>query len=107
MSTSEFVVALCTAPAGDQAAELARTLVGERLVACVNLVPGVRSIYAWKGELADEAEVLMVLKTRRDRVAALRERLPALHPYEVPELLVLEVADGLPAYLSWIDSCVR
>ncbi len=91
----------------DKAAELARTLVGERLAACVNLVPGVRSIYTWKGELCDDAEVLCVIKTRRDRVDALRARLPALHPYDVPELIVLEIVAGHTPYLEWIDASVR
>jgi periplasmic divalent cation tolerance protein len=104
--TSDHVVALSTAPSMEQAAELARTLVAERLVACVNLVPGVRSIYTWKGELCDEAEVLCVMKTRHDRVDALRARLPALHPYDVPELVVLDVAAGHAPYLAWIDASV-
>jgi periplasmic divalent cation tolerance protein len=103
---SDHVIALSTAPSADQAAALARTLVGERLAACVNIVPGVRSIYAWKGELCDDAEVLCVIKTRREQVAALRARLPALHPYEVPELVVLEIVDGHAPYLAWIDGCV-
>jgi len=105
--TSEHVVALSTAPSMEKAEELARVLVGERLAACVNLLPGVRSIYTWKGELCDEAEVLCVIKTRRDRVDALRSRLPALHPYEVPELIVLEIASGHTPYLEWIDASVR
>jgi periplasmic divalent cation tolerance protein len=104
--TSDHVVALSTLPSMEKAAELARTLVAERLVACVNLVPGVRSIYAWKGELCDEAEVLCVMKTRRDRVDALRTRLPALHPYEVPELVVLPVGAGHAPYLAWLDASV-
>jgi periplasmic divalent cation tolerance protein len=107
MIASEFVVAVSTAPSAEKAAELAHALVGEKLVACVNLVPGVRSIYAWKDGIEDEAEVLMVMKTRRDRVDAVKARLPELHPYETPELIVVELADGLPAYLAWIDACVR
>jgi len=102
--TSDHVVALSTLPSMEKAAEVARTLVAERLVACVNLVPGVRSIYSWKGELCDDAEVLCVMKTRSDRVDALRARLPALHPYEVPELVVLGVSAGLAPYLAWIDA---
>lgn len=104
--TSDHVVALSTLPSMEKAAEVARTLVAERLVACVNLVPGVRSIYSWKGELCDDAEVLCVMKTRRDRVDALRARLPALHPYDVPELVVLAVSAGHAPYLAWIDASV-
>jgi periplasmic divalent cation tolerance protein len=98
------VVAFTTAPSADKAADLARALVGEGLAACVNIVPGVRSIYRWKGELCDDAEVLCVVKTRRDHVERLRERLLALHPYEVPELVVVDIVAGNPAYLSWIDA---
>ena len=102
-----IVVALTTAPTADKAAEIARALVAEGLAACVNLVPGVRSIYAWKGEICDEPEVLCVMKTRSDRVEALRTRLVALHPYEVPELVVLDVRGGHQPYLQWVASSVR
>jgi periplasmic divalent cation tolerance protein len=97
------VVALSTAPSSEKAAELARILVGEGLAACVNVVPGVRSIYRWQGEIHDDAEVLCVIKTRRDRLEALRARLVALHPYEVPELVALDVTGGHAPYLAWLD----
>ena len=98
------VVVLVTAPTSDSAAEIARALVEEGLAACGNVVPAVRSIYRWAGEVQDEAEALLVLKTERRLVPALKERLPALHPYQVPELLVLGVEDGLAAYLEWIGA---
>lgn len=104
---SEHVVALSTAPSVDKAAELARTLVEERLAACVNIVPGVRSIYAWQGAVQDEPEALCVIKTRRDKLDALRARLVALHPYEVPELIVLDIVAGHAPYLAWLDAAVR
>ncbi len=103
----KIAVALTTAPTVEKAAEIARILVGEGLAACVNVVPAVRSIYAWKGEIVDEAEALCVVKTRADRVEALRARLVALHPYEVPELVVLDVAGGHEPYLSWVEASVR
>jgi periplasmic divalent cation tolerance protein len=102
----EHVVALSTAPSVAKAAEIARALVEERLAACVNIVPGVRSIYRWKGAISDDTEALCVIKTRRDRVEALRARLVALHPYEVPELVVVEAIGGHEAYLRWIDESV-
>ena len=102
MSDSDAVVAMTTLPSADKAAELARRLVEEGLVACVNLIGGVRSIYRWKGEVSDDAEVLCVLKTRRGRIAAVKARLLALHPYEVPELVVLDVIDGHAPYLQWV-----
>ena len=77
-------------------------LVGERLCACANLVPGVRSIYAWKGELCDDVETLAVIKTTSERLDALVERLRGLHPYETPEIVALPVEGGHAAYLDWV-----
>lgn len=101
------VVVLVTAPTAESAAEIARALVEEGLAACGNVVPAIRSIYRWAGEVEDEAEALLVLKTERRLVPALKERLPALHPYQVPELLVLAVEDGLAPYLAWVAGSVR
>ena len=95
-------IAFATAPDADVAARIARALVEERLVACANLVANVRSIYRWQGRVEDAGEVMLVLKTRADRVGALAERLRALHPYDVPELLVLPVEGGLAPYLDWV-----
>jgi periplasmic divalent cation tolerance protein len=95
-------VALSTAPDAEAAERIARALVQERLAACVNLVGGVRSIYRWQGAVEDAAEVLLVIKTCAERVATLTDRLRALHPYELPELVVLPAAGGLPAYLDWV-----
>jgi len=96
------VVVLSTFPSSEKAAELARQLVDERLCACVNLVPAVRSIYRWQGQVHDDAEVLAIVKTTTERVDALRERLIALHPYELPEAIVLPVAGGHAPYLAWV-----
>jgi periplasmic divalent cation tolerance protein len=105
--TSGVVVALTTFSTAEQAAPVARALVEEGLAACVNLVPGVLSIYAWKGALCEDAEVLCVVKTRADRVEALRARLVALHPYELPELVVLDVSAGHVPYLAWVLEQVK
>jgi periplasmic divalent cation tolerance protein len=96
------LVVLVTAPTAERAAEMARTLVEERLAACGNVVPGIRSIYRWEGEVQDDEEVLLVLKTTRERFEALRERVLALHPYEVPEVLALPVEAGSEKYLAWL-----
>ncbi len=95
-------VAFATAPDEAVALRIARALVEERLAACANLVPGVRSIYRFRGVVEDEREVLLVIKTCADRIEALAERLRALHPYEVPELVVLPTAGGLAPYLDWV-----
>jgi periplasmic divalent cation tolerance protein len=100
------VVVLVTAPNAESAASIARTLVEEGLAACGNVIPGVRSIYRWQGEIHDDAEAMLVLKTERRLVDALKKRLPTIHPYQVPELLVLPVEDGLPAYLAWVAESV-
>jgi periplasmic divalent cation tolerance protein len=103
---TDVVVVLSTLPAGDAAARIARTLVEERLAACVNLVPEVRSIYAWQGTVEDEREVLAIIKTTAGELAALRDRLVALHPYDVPEVLAVPVEGGHGPYLGWIRASV-
>lgn len=102
MASEEFVVVLTTVPAESDADTLATTLVKERLAACVNVLPPMRSIYTWQGvvERADERQLL--IKTRTDRVHDLEVRLRALHRYEIPEFLVIPVLDGSREYLSWI-----
>lgn len=96
------VIVLTTFSADGDAETLARTLVEERLAACVNILDGVTSVYRWKDEVQQDRERQLVIKTRSDRVDALRERVLALHPYDVPEFLVLPVAGGSDAYLSWL-----
>ena len=100
----EVRLVLITAPDADSGATLARALVDERLAACVNLVPGVRSIYRWEGGIEEDSEVLLVVKTRQERCEALAARVEALHPYDLPEVVVLPIEGGGARYLSWILS---
>lgn len=102
-------VLLCfsTCPDAASADRIATALVEERLAACVNVLPGLRSTYRWEGQVRRDDEVLLMIKTTADRLAALRARLPALHPYELPELVAVEAAGGLPAYLDWIATETR
>ena len=100
------VVALSTVGSAEDADRLARALVERRLAACVNVVPGVVSHYRWKGELQRDEERLLVIKTRAERIDALREALRELHPYELPELVAFEVSDGSEEYLKWLDEGV-
>jgi len=103
----EARLALMTAPSVEVAEQLVRTLVEERVVACGNIVPGLTSIYRWRGAVEREPEVLVILKTTKSAVPRLLERAPALHPYEVPEVLVLPVEAGHAAYLEWLtESCM-
>ncbi len=99
---TEVMVCLITAPEGEPAKMIARTLVEERLAACVNLVPGLRSIYSWRGELCDDGETLLVVKTRRELFERLDRRLAEIHPYDTPELLALPVEAGATKYLEWV-----
>ncbi len=101
-SEPEIRVVLVTAPDAGAGAELARAVVGERLAACVNVVPGVRSIYHWNGTVQEEDEVLLVMKTTNERLEALTLRVIALHPYDVPEVLALPEAGGSAAYRAWL-----
>lgn len=98
---SDARVLLCTAPP-EQAESVARALLERRLVACVNIVPGARSLYWWQGKLCDERESLLVLKTTADHVDDLIEALQDVHPYDTPELVSLPVEKGNPAYLDWL-----
>ena len=103
---TEALVVLCTAPTVEVAAALARALVEARLAACGNVVPGLRSIYRWQGRVEDQPEVLLVLKTTRERLPALRDELVRRHPYEVPEVLALPVEAGSGTYLEWLAAQV-
>lgn len=103
---NDILVLFATFPDADKAAEIARILVDEQLVACVNLVPQIRSIYRWQGAIEDSSETLALLKTTRARYDALAARLVALHPYSVPELLALPLAYGHAPYLAWVRESV-
>ena len=100
------VVALSTAPDAEVAARVARALVEGGAVACVNLVPGVRSIYRWQGAVRDDAEVLLVIKTTAEGAARAEAALRAAHPYAVPEWVVLPVEAGFVGYLDWVRANV-
>jgi periplasmic divalent cation tolerance protein len=102
----DTLVVLVTVPSVEAGAGIARALVEERLAACVNVVPGLRSIYFWEGRLRDEPEALLIVKSSRARYEALEQRVLALHPYAVPEVLALPVAGGSPAYVAWVRESV-
>ena len=99
---SDVVVVLTTVPEGEKGEAIAEALVEERLAACVNVLAPMTSIYRWRGAVERESERQMVIKTTRHRLPALQARLAALHPYELPEFLVLAVADSSSAYFDWV-----
>lgn len=96
------LLVFCTCPDEAVAGHIAHALVEERLAACVNRVPGITSTYRWKGDVCRDSECLLLIKTTVERFAALRERIVALHPYELPEVIAVDVVRGLPPYLAWI-----
>ncbi|HJU70035.1 MAG TPA: divalent-cation tolerance protein CutA [Gemmatimonadaceae bacterium] len=97
------VVVLTTVASVDEAVALIRALLDRRLIACGNILPEVRSLYRWEGKVADEREVIVLLKTKGTRVEALEMAFGELHPYKLPELVALPVSAGLHKYLEWID----
>lgn len=102
MNNDQVEVVYCTCDDQAQAIALARGLVAERLAACVNVVPGLTSVYQWQTEICEDSELLLIIKTTRDTRPALQRWLEANHPYDVPEIIALPVAGGAPAYLQWV-----
>jgi periplasmic divalent cation tolerance protein len=103
MPHTDAIVVMTTLANTDDAVKLVQTLLERRLVACGSVLPGVRSLYRWQGKVADEQEVVVLLKTRSARLETLKLAFEELHPYKVPELLALPVSAGLHKYLEWID----
>lgn len=104
---SKSYVVLSTIDTHQEAERIAQLLVEERLVACVNIVPKITSIYRWKGAMERATEHLMIMKTAEDRLSLLTHRIKELHPYEVPEVIALSIEDGDSTYLEWILSETR
>ena len=102
----DAIIVFCTMPE-DDASALAKTLVEEHLAACVNLVPGVRSIYWWQDKLCDDSETLAIIKTTSTKRQALQSRLAELHPYDCPEILAMDVLAGHEPYLQWLRDSVK
>ena len=98
----DYVIVLTTLPADGETAEFARTLVEERLAACVNILPPMDSMYRWEGAVEQESERQIIIKTARERIVARWERVRELHPYDVTEFVVIPIVDGNDAYLRWI-----
>jgi periplasmic divalent cation tolerance protein len=99
---TDFLVCFVTVDDPEKALHIARIVVEKRLAACVNIVPEIRSIYFWKDKICDEAERLLIVKTRRDLYPSLESAIREAHPYEVPEIIALKIEEGLPDYLKWL-----
>lgn len=98
---------LCTVPDRESGERIAQILVEARLAACVNLVPGLTSIYRWQGKVENESECLLVIKSTAARSQALIEQIKTLHPYDLPEIIALPITDGSPEYLKWITDSTQ
>jgi periplasmic divalent cation tolerance protein len=107
MTETPHVLILTTLPADADAGAFAEALVDARLAACVNLLPVMESVYRWEGRVQRDSERQVILKTSRERVATLWRRVRELHPYDVPEFIVLPIVDGHDAYLRWIGESTR
>ena len=100
---TDKIVVLTACDSEQEAETIARHLIDQRLAACVNIVPGARSIYRWKDQIEDAREFLLLIKSRRDLFEPLRAAIEKLHSYEVPEVVALAMVDGSPDYLAWLD----
>lgn len=100
---TDKIVVLCTCGSAEEAERISGGLVEAKLAACANIVPGLTSVYRWKGALERSSEWLLIIKSRRGLFPQLRAEIEKLHSYEVPEIIALEIADGAEAYLGWID----
>jgi periplasmic divalent cation tolerance protein len=105
--TNETQIVLCTVPDEATAQRIASALVAENLAACVNIVPGITSVYRWKGAIETAAELLLIIKTTLGVYTRLQDRIHALHPYELPEIIAVSVDQGLPDYLAWITTSLE
>lgn len=107
MTATDYVIVMTTLPADADAGTFAQALVEARLAACVNLLPVMESVYRWEGRIDQERERQLVIKTSRLNLPALWDRVRDLHPYEVPEFIVLPIIDGNDAYLRWVGESTR
>ena len=101
------IVTLCTVPDRESGERIAKALVEERLAACVNVVPGLTSVYRWEGKVEEASEALLLIKTAASKFEALKKRVQELHPYDLPEIIALSVTAGSSDYLKWITDSIK
>ena len=104
MKPADVYLVVTNPPDRESAGKLAHALIEKRLAACVNVLSPCRSVYRWQGKTEDAEEFTVLIKTTRERYAALEAAIRARHPYELPEIIAVPLAGGLPAYLEWVDS---
>ena len=103
-SSGQVLVVLVAAANQDEAARIAEEMVNAKLAACASIIPGIQSIYRWKGKVVKAEEVLLLLKTTKPRYYALEKAIKAMHAYETPEIIALPVKEGLDQYIEWVRS---
>ncbi|MFK5894558.1 MAG: divalent-cation tolerance protein CutA [Pseudomonadota bacterium] len=102
-----YKLVLCSCPNQEIATTIAENIVAQHLAACINIVPGIKSVYYWQGNVESAEESLMLIKTHQEKLSSLQNTITTMHPYEVPEIISLDISDGLPKYLDWITSSMR
>lgn len=102
----EYLLILSTCPDQETAEKLARQLISQKLIACINILPGFTSIYHWQGEIETATECLLMAKTKKQFYQPVEDAIRKHHPYELPEIIAVSIDQGLPEYLQWINSCV-
>jgi len=105
--STQFQLVLCTCPDEETAITIAENIVAQRLAACVNVLPTVYSVYHWQDNVESAQENMIVIKTIRDKYDSLEKVITSLHPYEVPEIIAIDINSGLPEYLKWLKSSIN
>lgn len=106
MADTQAQLLLCNCPNNETASKIAHLLVEQKLAACVNCLPGVRSVYQWNNTIEEASEVMLLIKTTTARYKKVEQTIVTAHPYEVPEVIAVDISNGLPAYLQWIGASV-
>ena len=107
MDQTSAIIIFITASSSEEAQKIAKALVEEKLVACVNIIPQIKSIYWWEGKVCKDDEVMLISKTKQSLCTTIVDRVNALHSYEVPEIISFPISEGSPEYLSWIENVTR
>ena len=107
MDKKATIIIFITASSEEEATKIATTLVEEKLVACVNIIPKIRSVYWWEGKVCQEDEVMLVSKSTKSLFPAIMYRVKSLHSYQVPEIISFPISEGLPEYLNWIEDVTK
>ncbi len=102
-----FQLVICSCPSEENAVSIAENVVAQRLAACVNVMPSVYSVYQWQDNVESAKENLILIKTSKDKYPALEKVIKSLHPYEVPEIIALNISSGLPEYLQWLENSIK